>query len=335
MASPYDNWGAFSSDINTTKDVDVLNEKLLIQLTEALDSVTIQAIYTLYSNRDLDSIPIFFVAHQYESSFSIFHNSKRINTIRGSYELYQSDTLLQSLCGKQDSYRFYFGPDQQEVFWEDIQFFYLNLKQGKHEISVRYNAKPEIYRGDWVKQYTLKYALYPAKFWQSFKKIQIEVKNSVPLEYVRCNLDSDFKFDQNGICTMNFKGVPEDYLILEYQPKTPGIAQAFIHISPQGLGLILWGILMILHLLINFSLKHRIKKVPFNWILLLGALIIPLIVLIAHEYFYGYIDDLIGDYASRYHGYTFFVFIFYPFMTFTHWGVVYLVNFFKPKKELK
>jgi hypothetical protein len=47
-------------------------------------------------------------------------------------------------------------------------------------------------------------------------------------------------------------------------------------------------------------------------VLITGSVIIPLIVLVFYIYSFDLIDDAIGTAASRYHGYTFLVMIFYP-----------------------
>lgn len=84
------------------------------------------------------------------------------------------------------------------------------------------------------------------------------------------------------------------------------LAVFLLDLEPIGISL------FVIHLFLMWRYRRSNPTKRFSWVLIVGSLIIPAIILLYYVYSFEIIDNVIGVHASRYHGYNFLVILIYP-----------------------
>lgn len=307
MASPIDE-GTTVSTAYSSKDIDILSETININIDKGFNQADYNVTYEIYSAEEGYRIPLVFevfdlIGNDADKRFKVAVDGQAVPVLIN----YDYESQSKSLPA-------YYDPetDKSVQFNNSAKYFEVNLSEGNHVIAVQYSAYPTIERSHWTNQYIYQYSLKPAKTWKSFGDLTINLKIAdKPL-----NLETNLGKPLGGIITADskwyFDHIPNDVLEISYHPLPSFWVQGLINIDGRVvfLGLIvLFG--FIHYKLLRSSRKKRSKKA--NVILWLGIVIVPFLALMITMFRIEFIDWLLGEHASKYHGYIVFIVIFgYP-----------------------
>ncbi|MDZ7339604.1 MAG: hypothetical protein ONB30_13840, partial [candidate division KSB1 bacterium] len=95
-------------------------------------------------------------------------------------------------------------------------------------------------------------------------------------------------------------------------PETPRLAAALIRISPAGMALGVFVLLVLLHGLLIYHHRRRHYRRKISSLSVVGSLLVPFIAISVYVFSFSLIDALIGPEASGRHGYPFLAYLLYP-----------------------
>ena len=307
MASPIID-GTNASTAYSSKDIDILSENIDINIAEGFNQADYDVTYEIYSAKEGDRIPLVFevfdsIGNDADKSFIVEVDGQAVPVLIN----YDYESHSKSLPA-------YYDPETDTAvpFNNDAKYFEIHLSEGNHVINVKYSAYPTINRSDWTNQYIYSYSLKPAKTWKSFGDLTVTLKIADESKYLKTNLGEPLSGMIKADSKWFFDHLPQDVLEISYQPQPMPLAKWLINLDSLILLLFLICLLGGAHYgLMYWSRKKSLKKAwMVTW---LGILIVPFIVLMIVFYKICLIDWLLGEHASRYHGYTIFIILFgYP-----------------------
>ena len=307
MASPIID-GTNASTAYSSKDIDILSENIDINIAEGFNQADYDVTYEIYSAKEGDRIPFVFevfdnIDNDADKSFIVEVDGQAVPVLIN----YDYESHSKSLPA-------YYDPETDTAvpFNNDAKYFEIHLSEGNHVINVKYSAYPTINRSDWTNQYIYSYSLKPAKTWKSFGDLTVTLKIADESKYLKTNLGEPLSGMIKADSKWFFDHLPQDVLEISYQPQPMPLAKWLINLDSLILLLFLICLLGGAHYgLMYWSRKKSLKRAwMVTW---LGILIVPFIVLMIVFYKICLIDWLLGEHASRYHGYTIFIIIFgYP-----------------------
>lgn len=327
----------------TSKYVDILSENIFIKINKGYSSnFTIK--YRIKSSASGTQIPMIFYAIDYDKSFRIWIDGKEIQLQKLPDELeINKNTLFsdfENLFVKDSSTNnteFEINQNLETDFrihYNELIYFEMDLTEGEHEIVVKYDALPEIDQSDWVNQYVIKYSLTPAKYWKSFKHLDITIDATDASDKFTSNLSDDSSTQLDSIHSWSFNKLPVETIVIKNTPHIPSAAQFFLKLQPFGIALIISTLLVILHVVI--IIKYRIKNISkrFSTPMIIGSIIIPFLFVSTNYFSYFFIDSLLTN-ASGYHGYIFLVFFLYPVILPFYFTAMWLTDRIYRRTKLK
>lgn len=92
---------------------------------------------------------------------------------------------------------------------------------------------------------------------------------------------------------------------------------------------------MLLHFCIIFWFRKKNVTKKYTWIVILGSLLIPILILFSFMESYVFIDYLIGNDATKRHGYYFLAIIWYPILVPIYMTIMWLIDIITRKKLTK
>lgn len=309
--------------------VDVIHEDLFIKVDKNFDYASFNVKYHINSSKDGFQIPFLFYASEYLDSFSVKIDGIEVIINDISYDFKVPDNTK----FKDFSY-FFESPSHNDyssvviddspnsgfhVSLHNMIYFETDISKGKHVIEVNYRATKWTDKRDWVNEYSIRYALSPAKYWKSFGTLYVKVDATDFDKELSSNLGKTKNGDLKSIAEWEFDKMPKEILQINFIPKIPKTAQTLIKISPSGLACVTGSILALLHLLIVIWYRKKNQSKRFSLPLIIGSVLIPLTFLISWMNYYDIIDSYIGEHAGRTHGYTFFMLGLYPVITPIYW----------------
>ncbi|WP_201580690.1 hypothetical protein [Psychrobacter glacincola] len=307
MASPIID-GTNASTAYSSKDIDILSENIDINIAEGFNQADYDVTYEIYSAKEGDRIPFVFevfdnIDNDADKSFIVEVDGQAVPVLIN----YDYESHSKSLPA-------YYDPETDTAvpFNNDAKYFEIHLSEGNHVINVKYSAYPTINRSDWTNQYIYSYSLKPAKTWKSFGDLTVTLKIADESKYLKTNLGEPLSGMIKADSKWFFDHLPQNVLEISYQPQPMPLAKWLINLDSLILLLFLICLLGGAHYgLMYWSRKKSLKRAwMVTW---LGILIVPFIVLMIVFYKICLIDWLLGEHASRYHGYTIFIIIFgYP-----------------------
>ena len=316
--------------------VDVIHEDLFIKIDKNFEYALFNVKYYINSSKDGFQIPFLFYASEYLDSFSVKIDGIEVNINNIPYDF----KVPENTRFKNFSYFFESKNhnDNSSVLIEDSPTtgFYVNLydmvyfetdiSKGNHVIEVNYRATKWTDKWDWVKEYSFRYALSPAKYWKSFGTLKIKVDATDFDKELNSNLGEPKSGDLKSIAVWEFDKIPTEILQINFTPKISNTAQTLINIAPRGLAFITGAILAILHLLIIIWYRKKNQTKRFSLTVIIGSIIIPLLFLMCWINYYDIIDSYIGVHASRTHGYTFLLLSLHPIIVPIYWLIYWLID---------
>ncbi|MEN6669650.1 hypothetical protein AAJP47_04660 [Psychrobacter sp. B38] len=307
MASPTTD-GTNVGTAYSSKDIDILSETIDINIDKGFKHANYDVTYEVYSAEEGYRIPLVFevfdrVGSHADDSFKVEVDGQTVPVLINYDDESQSNSLPA-----------YYDPetDMSVQFNNSAKYFEINLSEGTHVVNVQYSAYPTINRSDWTNQYIYSYSLKPAKTWKSFGDLTVNLKIADESQYLKTNLGKPVGGKITTESKWHFDRIPKDVLEISYRQPPSSLAQWLIDLDGRVVFLVSIVLLGFMHYRsLRSSHKRRSKQAKI--ILWLGVFIMPLIALIIVFYKIYFIDWLLGEHASKYHGYTFLIVIFgYP-----------------------
>jgi hypothetical protein len=311
MASPYRD-GTHSGTIFTSKQIDIKKEKLELNITSDLQTGKYKVQYYIYTDKEIKNLPLLFYAINYLDSFQVKVDSKAVlPSPIPEKEIQNSSSSIRSILDTLFTEDYYLEFDGNYLQYSDLKYFEVQLDSGEHVITVEYTSTPGTDRTEWVKIYEYHYSLYPARFWKSFGQLDISIKaNFSQFEY-KDNLGMPFQFN-DSIRTYKFFKIPVDKIQITAVPKINQPAHFLIWLSPLGIAFITLVVIALTHVFLIWLFHKNNPSKKARRIVIVGSIFAPLLAYIVYMYSFSAIDEVIGEHASRYHGYYFLMIVYYP-----------------------
>ncbi|MCC6412321.1 MAG: hypothetical protein IT270_11720 [Saprospiraceae bacterium] len=340
MASPI-NEGTLGASPFISTHVEILKENIRIVPDARFETARFYVEYHLNARQSGKQIPLLFYAPEYKDGFTVVLDGKPVNLqnvsdvypnletsqlsdFRKLFEMPQGNDMLYLAESPSTGFSF-------EV--TELKFFEIDLPEGEHTVHIEYTANAWVDRGGWVKEYSFRYALSPAKYWKSFGALTVSFEIPPAPVAVTSNLGAPLPGNLASTITWEFDSLPVDVMIFEYKPEISSLAKAMIAISPEYMAVLLFVLITTLHVWMVYRFRKRQNDRRFSWVVLVGSLLVPFFTLIFYMYTYDLIDAAIGSSAGRRHGYTFLVFGLYPFITPVYWLAMWWFDrYFMPEK---
>jgi len=336
MSSPI--WeGTMTSSAFTSKDINILSEFIHIKIDKDFKTASFIVEYTIQNDLIGRQIPLLFYAKDYKDSFLIWVDNQKV-TIQDIPEKYTSvgSSPFSMFSGSFEKSNHSNGADEVSIYWQknsgfvyklnDLKYFETDIAKGVHKIRVEYVANVWTDISGWIKEYSFRYSLTPAKFWKSFGTLHISVEQDGAVRHLSTNIGQPVEKSYKAKNSWTFTKLPDEYLEFSYSPKANNLTKALITVQPFGLSIITGVILFALHLFFSFRYRRQFVNKKHSPVVILGSLIIPFLILLGYMYSYDIIDNVIGEEAGRYHGYLFLVIIFYPILLPIYWTIVWLLD---------
>lgn len=327
MASPI--WrGTKSGSAMTSGNIDILNEKIFIQIHKEDHTALYKIDYFIKCDSSGMQVPLLFYAVNYQGNFNVWIDNKKVKVedvseghtdvnrppLQNFQETLRSSDWVQNLG--------------QELEFKDLKYFEMDLSEGVHQIHIEYTSSAWVDLSGWVKKYSFKYSLFPAKFWRSFNSLEIAIKIMNDDTDLNTNLGNPMTGTLDSMAVWRFDKLPADEIEFSYKPQVNFLAKALMNVTPFGVTMLFFISMTIVHyrLIHKYRINNPDKK--YSCVNIVGIIVVPLLTLIWFIWSFELIDTVIGEEASRYHGYTFLVIIFYPVVLLFYWYILRLVTSF-------
>lgn len=345
MSEPVDR-GTILSRPFVNQYVDIVHEDLRIKIDSSFTTARFEITYQIHALKDGIKIPFLFYASDLKDDFIISIDNKQIDLL----EIPDHYILPDSNKFSDFSYFFSiqsFDKNKKWVLIEDSPFggFYVNLhdllyfetdiSKGKHTISASYTADRWRDQWEWVNEYSFRYALSPAKYWKSFGKLTITLDASDYNHKLTTNIGQPTTGDIDNIATWKLDTLPTEILKIIYKPEIDSRAEILIKIRPDRLAYMVGVLLLLIHLILIYQFRRYRLKSRFSWIVFVGSILFPLLFFLTWIESYTLIDNLIGEQATRQHGYIVLVIILYPVAMPVYWLIMWQFDRWVKRKRKK
>jgi len=337
MASPYRD-GTKVAAAFTSNDIDILKERINVILNKDAGTANYFVEYTIRTDKDGKQIPLLFYAVEYKGDFKVWVDGKEV-----SVQKIPDDYTGKTFEGFSNSYN---NKDidkaEVKIHWREntnaiykiteLKYFEVDLAKGEHTIRVEYTANVWVNRANWVKEYGYRYSLSPAKNWRSFGTLEISV-NAVGFgEDLKTNLGQQTSGRLDSAAVWKFDKLPVDVFEISYVPKVSSFAKFLIDLEPFGIAVIISIMLANIHFYLIWRYRKGKPTKRFSWVMIAGSFVVPAIILFYYVYSYEIIDNVIGEHASRYHGYNFLVVFAYPVVLIIYLIVMWVLDWVIKKR---
>jgi len=343
MASPYGE-GTKVSSVFSSRNIDILNERIWVTVDQRFKTAYYVVDYNISTDTDGRQIPLLFYAVNYHDGFKVWVDGQVVE-LQNIPEKYTnvSNSPFQNFAHSMDSSRVANQRQEVTIYWRenwgsvyplsDLKYFEAILKKGKHQVRVEYTADAWVYAGGWIKQYSFNYSLSPARNWKSFGTLQINLNAQNFKGDLITNLGTPDSVS-GTTQTWNFDKLPADFFTISYTPKSNDFASLMLFIGPFGVALTFTIFLIILHLIFIIRSRRANPLKKYSGVTITGSLLVPFLFFVIYLFSFDMIDNLIGDDASRRHGYIFLVIFLYPFVMFPYWLIMWFIDSYTKKKAL-
>lgn len=292
MASPVQE-GTFSGSAVSSRDIDILKEKIYLKIDKDFRTAFYQIEYWIRTDTDGKQIPLLFYAKDYQGNFKIWVDNQEVKLLDIPEEYKTTaNTPFEKFSNSFEQSSPNVEPEIVLIYWKkhtgfvynlnDLKYFETDLSKGVHHIRVEYVAKVWIDVSGWVKEYSFRYSLSPAKNWKSYGSLEITIDASEFNYPLKTNLGQQTQGQSDATLVWNFSKLPADYIEVVYKPEISAFAKTMIAIGPAGLTLIFTLCISILHFLsINIYRRNKPTK-KFSWVVIAGSIAIPLLILISY-----------------------------------------------------
>lgn len=328
MASP-DIRGSNMSEGYSSRDIDIISEYISVYFVD-FDKVKFTVTYNIRTDRDGKQIPFIFdtMTELYVYGDEIFKVwvddvEVQVKNIPSSYEdpdaLVWIDSLDRHLSYPKDNVPNIIG----------LKYFEADIPSGEHTIRVEYTARAYISFGGKITTYSVSYNLEPARYWRSFGTLDVEINTNNLKGTFSSNLSGNYSELEGVISHWHYDELPQGNFIINYIPDISGLGKIAVIIAPEGFSLLFFAILIFFNIkyLLRYRNKNRTKR--FSPFVIAGGLVVPLLYCFIFMLCYPLVDLMIGDHASGWHGYTFLIFIIYPFLVIGYLPILFIIDSFR------
>ncbi|MFZ1391576.1 MAG: hypothetical protein WAS23_08315, partial [Dokdonella sp.] len=193
-------------------------------------------------------------------------------------------------------------------------------------VKVEYTANVWTDVSGWVKEFSFRYSLTPAKYWKSFGNLEINVEQEGEVRQFITNLGLPNEKEIKAINTWTFNKLPDEYFEISFTPTPNNSTKILMTIGPFGLSIIVAILLAITHLFFTYTYRRNNIQKKYSIIVISGSILVPLLSLLSYIYSYSFIDNAIGENAGRHHGYVFLSIILYPIILIIYWLLFWLTD---------
>lgn len=329
--------GTRTSAAFSSKDINILSEFIHIKIDKDYTTARFIVEYTIQSDIAGRQIPLLFYAQDYKDSFFVWVDDQQvtiqnipeqyIHTDNSPFSMFAASFEKNSQPNEPDRVSIYWNKSYGSVYkLNDLKYFETDIAKGIHKIRVEYTAKVWTDISGWVKEYSFRYSLTPAKFWRSFGTLQISIEQEGTIKQLSTNIGLPIEktFQKNN--SWSFTKLPAEYLQFAYSPEVNSFAKTLLAVEPFGLSIIAGLILFIVHLFFVGWYRKKFVQKKYSPVVILGSLLIPFLILLSYILSYDIIDNAIGDNAGRHHGYVFLVIVFYPILLPVYWTIIWLID---------
>jgi hypothetical protein len=261
MASPYV-INTLAASLLTSKDVEVLSEKIVVNINKDFSIARYNITYYLKSEITGKDIPLLFYAKSVtDTFFSVSVDGKPLKIFdsipQAYYQRFNFDT---------DTVSIHWGMHSELCPLSELKFFELPVTNQQHRVEVQYYSYVSENSSNWIKEYFFTYSLSPARHWKSFGKLEIII-NQEQFRPIATNLGTPGEQNIGLVNSWVFDTLPADYFIISYTPPMSMLAKVLIQLHPINLTLtaqlMFFG--FFLFKAIRFRKKHpQIKRNKWN-----------------------------------------------------------------------
>ena len=288
MASPIQP-GTHTGSAFSSRDISIQKENIFIKPAADFKTAAFKIEYFINCDSSGNQIPLLFLARDYKGEFKVWVDGIEIKIldIPSSY-LNPNDTPFNkfsnafSLSTTQDV------AASVSIHWEeksannyrlaDLKYFETSLTKGAHIIRVEYTAHVWIDNADWIKQYSFRYSLSPARYWKSFGSLQIVIDATNAGKQLTSNLGAPTKGKTDAVASWSFNKLPADYINITYSPAVSSLSQSLIKIGPGGLTVAFALILAALHIIALKKYRKKNIAAKYSWVVIAGSIILPFVI---------------------------------------------------------
>ncbi len=334
MAKPYTDVTSHSI-LFTQKKLSVVKEYIHINISENTGDNTFEEgcynakfsiAYQIYSEQAI-KLPLLFIGLGSPWSDTISVNGKLIkettakkildnNTLK-SFDFIKSyrDDLVEISYAKNES---------ALVDLNNLIYFEANLSKGLNIVHVVYNTNMGSNNYGFVRYHNIEYSLYPSQFWQAFGPINIDLELPKNMVVNHSSIgDADSIRGNHHFFTIT--KIPTENLKLGIGPKISIVSSVLLTLHPFGIALLVSFIFVFFHF--KLIKKHRAKKQKrFNWYLLIGNILIPVLYYVFFFISFGLIHLVLGSNSLNRHGYIFLLIVTLPVAWLFYSIIMWLVD---------
>lgn len=336
MASPVQE-GTFSSAAFSSRNIHILAEKIHVTPDELFKTAFFNIEYKIRTDSGGNQIPLLFHAIDYSGDFRVWVDDQviAVSPVPAAYRSIGNSPFrdFSDIFQNGDHVTIYW--DEYEAYgyeMDDLKYFETPLTKREHSIRIEYTATVWTDLDKWIKNYSFRYSLSPARFWRSFGTLEIILDARKFKGSVTTNFGNPISGKPDSVSVWIFNELPGDYLKINYTPEISPTATTLLNAGTDQLTLYFALTLVILHVVLLLLFRKKNPRKKYSWPLITGSILVPFAILCFNLYSYEIIDRAIGAEASRYHGYIFLIMILYPVFMPLYWLGMWLIDRFYRKK---
>jgi hypothetical protein len=337
MSSPI--WqGTKTSSAITSNDIRILSEKILIKIDKEFKTARFIIEYNIQSDTFGRQIPLLFYAQDFKDSFFVWLDNKKISIQNVPVEHYANSPFNSF----DKSFKRENNEEEITIYWQknagyvyklsDLKYFEADIEKGTHIVRVEYVANVWTDISGWIKEFSFRYSLSPAKYWKSFGNFEIIVEQEGQVRQITSNLGLPIEKEIESVNTWRFSKLPDEYFEISYTPKPNNIARILLIIKPFGFSFIATILLATIHLFFTLGYRRNNIKRKYSLAVIIGSCCVPFLALLSYIFSYNLIDNIIGENAGRHHGYVFLSFFLYPIILIVYWLLFWLIDKYYKRK---
>lgn len=337
MASPLEE-GTMVTSAFSSKDINILSETIHIKIDNDFKTARFIVKYQIQSDMDGLQIPLMFYAQDYKDSFFIWVDNKNIS-VQNVPQSYNEHTRFKDFS---DSFEKDDAGYEVTIYWQanagyvyklsDLKYFETDIGKGIHTVRVEYIANVWTDYSDWIKAYSFRYSLSPAKFWKSFGTLSVTLEQEGIERQLSTNLGEPLEKAFQSTNSWTFTNLPGEYLEFSYNPKPGKFAAVLISVQPLGLAIATGIVLFALHLFLVIRYRRKFATKKYSPVVIAGSFLVPFLLLVSYTCSYPLIDFLIGEEAGKNHGYVFLIFAMYPLLALAYGMIMWLLDRLQKRK---
>lgn len=333
MASPILD-GTIHANPFLPNHADILFEKILIVPDKDFKTAFFRVEYTIHTDKSGNQVPLLFYASEYDHDFKVWMDDKEVysSPVRSSYRMNFGTGLrhFEELYSQVEAVNRTVADDTLETWLqieeENLHFFEVNIPKGNHVFRIEYTATNWEDRSEWIARYSFRYVLAPARFWKSFGGLEVTIDNSHFNRELELLASGKQLVPAGQTSIFKFTSLPGDFLQLNFSPAMGGFATFLTKLNPFLFSVFCGILLIVLHVVFMRLYRRKYPNKRFSFVMIVGSFIVAFMIPFSYVMYFELVDALIGEYASRFHGYTFMMMLLFPPLLFVYWAAMWRVD---------